>query len=93
MVVVENCRRMVVEEICSQPLEMGSMLVGVENYRHMVVVETCIPLQELVCKLVVGNCRRMVVEESCIQLQEAVKNTTVAERHMFLAHMQQPLLP
>ena len=42
LVVVENCRHMVVEEICNQPLVMASsMVVVVENCRHMVVEEIC----------------------------------------------------
>ena len=42
MVVVENCRHMVVEETYNQPLEkVSSMVVVVENCRHMVVEEIC----------------------------------------------------
>ena len=42
LVVVGNCRHMVVEEICSLPLVMASsMEVVVENCKHMVVEEIC----------------------------------------------------
>ena len=42
VVVVENCRHTVVEEICNLPLVMeSSMVVVVENCIHMVVGETC----------------------------------------------------
>ena len=41
MVVEENCRHMVVEEICIRPQEKVSNMVVVENCKHMGVEETC----------------------------------------------------
>ena len=42
VVVVGNCKHMVVAETCTQPLVMVSnMVVVVGNCRHMVVEETC----------------------------------------------------
>ena len=41
MVVEENCKHMVEEEICIQPLEMASSMVVEENCKHMVEEEIC----------------------------------------------------
>jgi hypothetical protein len=42
MVVVENCKHMVEEEICSLPSGLVSSMVVVGNCKHMVEEETCI---------------------------------------------------
>ena len=42
MVVVENCKHMVVEETCSVPSEKVNSMVVEVNCKHMVVEEICI---------------------------------------------------
>ncbi|CAH8362157.1 unnamed protein product [Eruca vesicaria subsp. sativa] len=66
---------MVVEVICTQPLEMvNNMVVVEEKCRHMVVVETCSrPLvMESSMVVVMENCRHLVEEECCILFSELV---------------------
>ncbi|KFK25077.1 hypothetical protein AALP_AA8G063100 [Arabis alpina] len=71
MVLEESCRRMVVGEICSQPLEKESSMEEGESCRRMVVEKESSMKEE-------ESCRRMVVEEICSQPLEK-ENSMVKE--------------